>query len=111
MPTVGTWERPANEWDYIPSRELTYPTKREKETHLQNCRPRKGYVSSQEGNILFDAAHFLEVLGFVLYQNPESFANSKVPQKCDQKYYTTWKGSGGDRHSHGALVYHGPLVG
>jgi len=32
----------------IPSRELTYPTEREKETHLQNCLG-KGYVSSQEG--------------------------------------------------------------
>ena len=35
-------------WELLPSRELTYPTKREKEKHLQNA-ILGGYVNSLEG--------------------------------------------------------------
>ena len=34
---------------YIPSRELTYPTEREKDNYVQNAFKKRGYVSSKEG--------------------------------------------------------------
>ena len=47
--TLVLWEVYREFYRGLPSRELTYPTKREKENHLQNA-IFLGYVSSLEGN-------------------------------------------------------------
>ena len=70
----------------LPSRELTYPTKREKENHLQNWLFR-GYVSSQEGIYsLWDPCHvwyiYLELVDYYGKCRWDSTPSGTTNPKC-----------------------------